>query len=741
MTQQTKGRNRAVQQFATAFLAGIFTLARPAAGMAPFGLAFLAVSGHPLFGAMGVFAAGIVGGRSGLVYGAAAMVVLACRMVLEGTATARAKGFFPGCAALALVCVKGVVVLREGGRAILLLLCESILCLGFGMLLGERRDDRSPLQLWGQLAAFLALLLALLPLTLWGVFSPARAGGVFAVLLAGAFGGGTVGACVGAALGASLDVAQGNLPLLTLVWCLTGLCAGLGGRRERLPAVLWGCGACGAVSLWLHKMPGVEQGVMECFLAAGVLVLLPEKWLLRPGAAFAGAGAGLEHSRRSAAGGQALRGLSEAIAQLGAAMESLRMGDGGGETDLGQVYRSACENACRTCRRKETCWQEEYGDLQRMLGDLAQPLRAGHGIEVHQLPTWFSARCIRPQRFCGAVNDAYRASLRRQALQNRESQLHSIMGRQYQSLGTLLEGLSLRAGSGPEYDAVLESRVRRVVRAYLSRAKTAVYLQAGRLYIDLQVPRDGPEVTGDHSAMVRSLEGALGVTLLPPTAMESAAGTVLRIRQQEALCLRTFSAVRKKAGEAVCGDCHLTLHTDDGRGVLLLSDGMGTGQTAGDMSRRVLELVRSFVQSGCGLAESTAAVLPVLAARFPEWGFVTLDLCEVSLFTGRATLLKYGAAPGFLLREGRLTRLDARALPAGLEPMEGEAPTVHLRLRPGDRLVLLSDGAWESGATEELVREHAGLEGQELANFLVEESARRGAGDDMTVLIADLSDA
>jgi len=215
----------------------------------------------------------------------------------------------------------------------------------------------------------------------------------------------------------------------------------------------------------------------------------------------------------------------------------------------------------------------------------------------------------------------------------------------------------------------------------------------------------------------------------------------LRIRQQEALCLRTFSAVRKKEGERECGDCHLTLHTDDGRGVLLLSDGMGTGAQAGVMSRRALELVRSFVQSGCGLAESTAAVLPVLAARFQEWGFVTLDLCEVSLFTGRATLLKYGTAPGFLIREGRLTRLDARALPAGLEPMEGEAPTVLLRLRPGDRLVMLSDGVWESDATEALLQEQAALEGQALANLLVEESARRGAGDDMTVLVADLLDA
>jgi len=365
-------------------------------------------------------------------------------------------------------------------------------------------------------------------------------------------------------------------------------------------------------------------------------------------------------------------------------------------------------------------------------------LRTHHSIESDLLPAWFTARCLRPQRFCGAINDAYRTALRRQALQNREQQLHRLMGRQYASLGNLLEDAARRAGTGTEYDAVLENRVRRVVRAYLPRAKATVCLTAGRLYIDLQVAKDSPEASGDHSAMLRSLEGALGVRLLEPVLLDSAQGSVLRIRQQEALCLKCCSAVRKKAGEAVCGDHHLILHTDDGRSVLLLSDGMGTGKQAGALSKRALELVASFVDSGCGLAESTAAVLPVLAARFEEWGFVTLDLCEVSLFTGAATLLKYGAAPGFLIREGRLTRLEARALPAGLEPMEGDAPTVQLRLQEGDRLVLLSDGVWENEQTQELLRNSAQTEGQQLANLLVEQSARQGSSDDMTVLVADL---
>lgn len=733
-------RKRALRQGMAAVLGAVFAAAQTAQGMRPFGVAYAAAAGHPLYAAVGGFLSYLLTGSGGLVFGAAVLVVLSCRMVLEGTAAGHSRSFFPLCAALSLGFTKGVVVLSGGVRAVGLLLCEMLLCFGFAMMLREARDSRSPLQLWGKLTALLGGLLALLPLQLWSLLSPAQLMGIFTVLAAGTFGGGAVGACVGAAFGGALDVAQARQPLLLITWCMAGLAAGLGGKRERLPAVLCGCAACGLTSLWLYDAPGVRQGLMECFLAAALLVLLPQKWVLPMDAAFSGAGVGLLQSRRAGGSGTAFRNLSDAVAQLGATMEALWHGETE-EEDLGRVYRAACETACRSCRRRDTCWQNEYNDLQRLLADLAQPLRTNHSIEPELLPAWFTARCLRPQRFCGAVNDAYRSALRRQALQSRELQLHRLMGRQYASLGSLLEDAARRAGAGTEYDAVLENRVRRIVRAYLPRAKTTVCLTSGRLYIDLQVPKDSPECTGDHSAMLRSLEGALGVQLLEPVLLNSAQGAVLRIRQQEALGMKCSSAVRKKAGETICGDHHLTLHTDDGRCVLLLSDGMGTGKQAGALSRRALELVASFVDSGCGLAESTAAVLPVLAARFEEWGFVTLDLCEISLFTGAATLLKYGAAPGFLIREGRLTRLEARALPAGLEPMEGDAPTIQLRLQAGDRLVLLSDGVWESEETQSLLRDSAQTDGQQLANLLVEQSAHRGSNDDMTVLVVDLFDA
>ena len=228
-------------------LGAAFARAAVAEDIRPFGVAYIAAAGHPLAAAAGAFLSYLTLGRAGLVCGAAVMVTLTCRMVLEGTALGRKRVFFPGCAALALLFTKGVVAAAGGVRAVLLLLCECTLCLGFALMLREARDSRSPLALWGRLTAALGGILTLLPVTVWGGWSPAGLGAVFLVLCAGAFGGPAAGVCVGTAFGACVDLVLGRSPQASLIWCVTGLAAGLGKKREPpVPPAAWppcGCTA------------------------------------------------------------------------------------------------------------------------------------------------------------------------------------------------------------------------------------------------------------------------------------------------------------------------------------------------------------------------------------------------------------------------------------------------------------------------------------------------------------------
>jgi stage II sporulation protein E len=73
-------------------------------------------------------------------------------------------------------------------------------------------------------------------------------------------------------------------------------------------------------------------------------------------------------------------------------------------------------------------------------------------------------------------------------------------------------------------------------------------------------------------------------------------------------------------------------------------------------------------------------------------GAVTVDLAELRLDTGHASLYKWGAAPSWLLTRGKAEKIGTATPPPGIA-LEATGETVEkLSLRRGEVLILLSDG-------------------------------------------------
>lgn len=117
-------------------------------------------------------------------------------------------------------------------------------------------------------------------------------------------------------------------------------------------------------------------------------------------------------------------------------------------------------------------------------------------------------------------------------------------------------------------------------------------------------------------------------------------------------------------------------------------------------------------------------------------------MAAVDLFTGRAEFYKAGAAPTFLVKNGRAGYVQSDSLPAGI--LEGAAfEKSSLTLREGDRLVLVSDGVTATGADWVKSQLEAGASSspQQLAESLAKTARERqqpGREDDITVLVAEL---
>jgi stage II sporulation protein E len=135
----------------------------------------------------------------------------------------------------------------------------------------------------------------------------------------------------------------------------------------------------------------------------------------------------------------------------------------------------------------------------------------------------------------------------------------------------------------------------------------------------------------------------------------------------------------------------------------------------------------------------------VLMVRSETETFSTVDLALVDLGTGRVELVKIGAAPSFIKRGPNVTVVKSATVPLGIVDHVQIEPETRT-MRPGDFLIMLTDGIWDVAKSEEdkerwiiqhLQRESS-VDPEEIAERLLARALEISpdAGDDMTVLVA-----
>ena len=197
---------------------------------------------------------------------------------------------------------------------------------------------------------------------------------------------------------------------------------------------------------------------------------------------------------------------------------------------------------------------------------------------------------------------------------------------------------------------------------------------------------------------------------------------------------------------SACGDSYLIRPVSGGRLMLLLSDGMGMGEAAAQESRAAAELIGGMLGAGLPRELAQETVNQYLLWRSGEDLFATLDLCLLDLHSGVAEFSKMAACQTVILRGGTLLRVEGADLPLGV--VEGaHAGCSRVQLRPGDMLIMATDGVMEAGGGDFIADALTGAEvvsPRQLAARLVHEAAARRAGgraDDLTCLCARICSA
>ena len=168
---------------------------------------------------------------------------------------------------------------------------------------------------------------------------------------------------------------------------------------------------------------------------------------------------------------------------------------------------------------------------------------------------------------------------------------------------------------------------------------------------------------------------------------------------------------------------------------VLLCDGMGTGLGAVQEGKTATELLRRLLSAGYPARYALQSLNSLCALR-SRAGIVTVELLEICLDSGRATLYKWGAAPSYLLSPYGAEKIGTAGPPPGLSVTEHREAAHQLSLRRGECLLLVSDGVPQDAALRCCLL-RAGAAPSQLAQQLLSCGQLEGE-DDATVVTVSL---
>lgn len=225
---------------------------------------------------------------------------------------------------------------------------------------------------------------------------------------------------------------------------------------------------------------------------------------------------------------------------------------------------------------------------------------------------------------------------------------------------------------------------------------------------------------------------------------EASIGTRLNFLSDDKFVMAIGNSETIKSNSSVSGDSILNIRLKDGKYLVAISDGMGSGNEARQSSNKALKMLENLLLSGFDKKTSLELINSSLINQNEEI-FATLDIAIIDLYKGNIEFIKSGACPTYIKNGSKVQIIKANSLPAGIIN-DTNLQSFDRDISFGDIMLMCTDGILDSNVeyknkelwVKYLLEDIETTNTKKIADLVLNEAVDNSYGvakDDMSVVV------
>ncbi len=418
------------------------------------------------------------------------------------------------------------------------------------------------------------------------------------------------------------------------------------------------------------------------------------------------------------------------------------------DSDMDTMFDELSGEFCYSCSKRDDCWKKcfkaTYADTRQIL----KSVKENGKIIREEVPGSFIKNCIYSKDFLEETVSIFERAKLNLLWHNRLLENRVAVAGQLTEMANIMEEMAMEMYEVKEIGVTLDSDIKdRLKReGIIIRNLLCVENQAKRLeiYMTVKVDKTGCIASRDIGEYLSLVCRKTMVPSLNSKTMINKEYSTVMFEEDTNFRLLYGTAKSVKNEEVISGDNYSFSELENGKMVVCLSDGVGSGIEAYRESETVIDLMEQFLEAGFSKETAVKMINSTLVVKAEEQFYPTMDICELDLYSGVCEFLKIGSSTTYIKRDNWVETIQSTSLPIGVFH-QPDCDTTSKKLYDGDFIIMITDGVLDAIPLETqdeticgIIMETNTNNPKEMAKMILDKASsyqENGVLDDMTVIV------